>query len=223
MYQQRENVLVLDAPNELSYGMYIAAENVGYSFRKYNEYVIMAGLKHRPGLHMENNTLEDMEEDIKQYYKDAKVCYRMVNQDCITLDKVPYIGHFTKGSENVYVATGFNKWGMSHAMVSALMLRDMICLGEEKEDSIYCPSRFELKACKKELKQHVSTVMNQLVLKRFDIQKESIDDIEPGQGRVLKQDGKFLAVYKEEDGTIHSFLARCPHLGCILVWNQEEK
>ena len=124
---------------------------------------------------------------------------------------------------SVYVATGFNKWGMSHAMVSALMLRDMICLGEEKEDSIYCPSRFELKACKKELKQHVSTVMNQLVLKRFDIQKESIDDIEPGQGRVLKQDGKFLAVYKEEDGTIHSFLARCPHLGCILEWNQEEK
>ena len=46
---------------------------------------------------------------MKHYYKDAEICYHMANQDCITLDKVPYIGHFTPGTEDVYIATGFNK------------------------------------------------------------------------------------------------------------------
>lgn len=223
MYQQRENVLVLDAPDALPYGMYVAARNTGYSFRKYGDYLIIAGMKHRPGLQLEENSIEDMEEEIKQYYKDANVCYRMVNQDCITLDKVPYIGHFTKGSKNVYIATGFNKWGMSHAMVSALFLRDMICNGDEKENSIYCPSRFRLKASKVELKQHISTTTKQIILRRFSIPKEMIADIKPGEGCIRKKGGRALAIYRAEDGTVHSFLARCPHLGCILEWNQAEQ
>lgn len=223
MYQEREYVLVVKAPNALPYGMYVAAKNMGYSFRSYKDYVIIAGSNHRPGEKQEQNSIVKMEETVRHYYKDAEISYRMANQDCITLDKVPYIGHFTKNSNHVYIATGFNKWGMSHAMVSALLLTEMIGKGEDKKDSIFHPARFELKASKKELKEHLATVMNQLTLKRLEFHKESIDELEPGQGDVITKHGKKIAVYKEEDGTVNCFLARCPHLGCLLEWNQEEK
>lgn len=223
MYQERENILVVKAPDALPYGMYVAAENTGYSFRSYKDYVIVAGLNHRPGEQLEQNSIEQMEQAVKHYYENCEIYYRMANQDCITLDKVPYIGRFTKNSEHVYIATGFNKWGMSHAMVSALLLTEMICMGEEKEDSIFYPMRFDLKNCKKELKDHLATVMNQFTLKRLDFHKDSIDSIEPGHGDVITKRGKKIAVYKDEDGTLHCFLARCPHMGCLLEWNQEEK
>ena len=223
MYQERENVLVVKAPDALSYGMYVAAENKGYSFRKYQQYVIVAGQNHRPGEKQKLNSMEHMEEAVKHYYPNCEICYHMVNQDTITLDHVPYIGHFTKNTENVYIATGFNKWGMTHSMVSALLLREMICMGEEKEDSIFNPSRFNRKACKDELKEHIATVMSQLTLKRFEFHKESMDEIKPGEGAIITSNGKKLAVYKENDGTIHCFLARCPHLGCLLEWNSVEQ
>jgi len=223
MYQERENVLVLKAKDALKYGMYVAADSTGYSFRKYKDYVIMAGLNHRPGSQMKQNSIAQMEEAAPNFYPDCEICYQMANQDCITLDKVPYIGHFKKGSDNIYIATGFNKWGMSSAMVSALFLTEMICFGDKKEDSIFQPSRFELKASKEELKHHMATVLSQLTLNRLDFHKESMEEIEPGHGAVIKKFGKKIAVYKEEDGTIHCYSARCPHLGCLLEWNEDEK
>lgn len=222
MYQERENVLVIKEPNALPYGMYVAANNTGYSFRKYKDYILMAGGNHRPGIQVKENSIEIMEEAAKRFYKDCEICYHMANQDCITLDGVPYIGRFTKSSKNVYIATGFNKWGMSHAMVAALLLTDMICNGKDEENSIYCPSRFKYQASKEELKRHMATVISQFTLHRLEEQKESFDEIEAGHGAVVTKHGKKIAVYKDADGKVHCFSARCPHLGCLLEWNQEE-
>ncbi|WP_167957515.1 FAD-dependent oxidoreductase [Anaerosporobacter faecicola] len=223
MYQEREKILVIEEPHALPYGMYVAANNKGYSFRKYDKYVIVAGKNYRPGEQTEQDAFAEMENEVKQYYSQGTIAYHMVNQDCITLDKVPYIGRLTKGMENVYIATGFNKWGMSHAMVSALLLTEMICKGEDKKNSIFRPNRFAYKASKKELKQHMVTVIRQIALKPVQVQKKIVDQIEPEQGHILKKNGKRLAVYKEKDGTVYSFHARCPHLGCLLEWNKEEQ
>lgn len=223
MYQERENIIVAEAPEALLYGMYVGAHNTGFSFRKYKDYLIVAGQNHRPGLNQKQNNIEELEEAVMRYYKDAKICYRMANQDCMTLDKIPYIGHYTKDSSDVYIATGFNKWGMSHAMVSAMILTEMICFGDSKEESIYNPGRFDLKTSKEELKNHMKTAMSHMIPHKAGVKKEDLDEIQPGQGAVITNHGYKIAVYREKNGTYHSFLARCPHLGCLLEWNQQEK
>ena len=59
-------------------------------------------------------------------------------QDCISLDGIPYIGRLVSADSNVFVvATGFNKWGMTSAMVSANMISDMICGNNAYENSIF--------------------------------------------------------------------------------------
>lgn len=223
MYQERENIIVVKAPEALTYGMYIGADNTGYSFRKYKDYVIVAGQNHRPGVELEQNSIEDLEETVKRYFKNGEICYRMANQDCMTLDKVPYIGKYTKGSNHVYVAIGFNKWGVSHSMVSALILTEMICQRDAKEESIYNPSRFDYQACKEELKNHIATSMSHMTLQRLRIPSETIEDIEPGHGAVVSRNGHKIAVYRNKQGEYSYFSGRCPHLGCLLEWNQEEE
>lgn len=63
------------------------------------------------------------------------------NQDCITLDDIPYIGKYSNFSESLYVATGFNLWGMTQSMISALILRDLVMNRRNVYQKLYRPNR----------------------------------------------------------------------------------
>ena len=59
----------------------------------------------------------------------------------MTLDGIPYIGPYSKHTPNLYVATGFNKWGMSSSMVAAILLTDLILGKENPYAPVFSPSR----------------------------------------------------------------------------------
>ena len=63
----------------------------------------------------------------------------------MSLDEIPYIGRYSKNTPNLYVAAGFNKWGMTGSMVGAMLLCDMVL--EKKNDfaDVFNPSRSMLK------------------------------------------------------------------------------
>ena len=63
----------------------------------------------------------------------------------MTLDEVPYIGHYSGRTSSLYVATGFNKWGMTSAMVAAIILRDMVIEKENPYAPVFSPSRTMLR------------------------------------------------------------------------------
>ncbi len=72
----------------------------------------------------------------------------------MTLGKVPYIGQHSKHTHGIYVATGFNKWGMTNSMAAADILCDMI-LGKSNDlAEVFSPSRSIL------TKQLATNVMN---------------------------------------------------------------
>ena len=62
----------------------------------------------------------------KTHYPDARITHRWAAQDCMSLDGVPYIGRYSAMTPNLYVASGFNKWGMTTSMVAAQLLTDII-------------------------------------------------------------------------------------------------
>jgi hypothetical protein len=75
------------------------------------------------------------------YYPNAREVTAWATQDCISLDKMPYIGNYGKGANRLFVASGFNKWGMTGAMVSAQILADML-LGRVSEfEDVFTPQR----------------------------------------------------------------------------------
>lgn len=138
MYQERSYVIALDCAPDV-HGMYIDEMKHGISLRNYNGLLLVGGGGHRTG--KEGGNWKQLEDFIRTYYPGANEYCRWAAQDCMTLDGMPYIGHYSLQMKDLYVATGFNKWGMTWSMASATILSDMI-LGKANEFAeIFSPSR----------------------------------------------------------------------------------
>ena len=138
MYQHRSYTLALDKTLVLD-GMYVDEAKSGMSFRTYKDYLILGGGDHRTG--KLGGGYAELRDFTNRYYKDVKEVYSWATQDCMTLDGVPYIGKYSKHTPNIYVATGFNKWGMTSSMVAAMILSDMVQGKENIYASVFNPSR----------------------------------------------------------------------------------
>ncbi len=137
-YQHRSYVLALEnAPNV--HGMYVDEAQKGMSFRNYQNLLLIGGGDHRTG--KQGGNWQELSNFAIRYYPNAKEKYRWATQDCMTLDSVPYIGQYSKHTPNFYVATGFNKWGMTSAMVAAMILTDMVMGKENPNAEVFSPSR----------------------------------------------------------------------------------
>ena len=138
MYQHRSYVIAYkNAPNVD--GMYVDESLKGLSFRNYQNMLLIGGGDHRTGKHGGN--WQELSTFATAHYPTAKEAYRWATQDCMTLDEVPYIGQYSKNTPSLYVATGFNKWGMTSAMVAAMILRDMILEKKNPYAPVFSPTR----------------------------------------------------------------------------------
>ena len=137
-YQQRSYVLALEGAQRLK-GMYLDASNRGFSFRTQGDTLILGGGSHRTG--GKSDGWEHLNAFAQAHYPGSREVARWAAQDCMTLDGIPYIGRYSPGTPWLYVATGFNKWGMTGSMVAARLLRDLILGRENPWTSVYNPSR----------------------------------------------------------------------------------
>lgn len=138
MYQHRSYVIALEKAQNVE-GMYVDEDLKGLSFRMYGDKLLLSGGSHRTG--KKGGNWAELEEFAKKNYPSSKIVAKWATQDCMTLDGLSYIGQYSKNTPNFYVATGFNKWGMTSSMVSAILLSDLISGKENEYSSVYSPSR----------------------------------------------------------------------------------
>ena len=142
LYQHRSYVLALkDAPK--IEGMYVDESKTGLSFRHYGNQLLLGGGSHRTG--KEGGNWKELERFAVQYFPKATITAKWATQDCMTLDGVPYIGQYSKGTPDLYVATGFNKWGMTSSMVVAAILSDLVQGKRNLWAEMFAPSRSSLR------------------------------------------------------------------------------
>ncbi len=142
MYQHRSYAIALEnAPN--IGGMYLEEKIDGLSFRNYDNLLIIGGGDHKTG--KEGGNWKVLRELAEQSYPVAKETYAWAAQDCMTLDGVPYIGKYGGSAKGLYVATGFNKWGMTSSMVAAMILRDTVQGKKNDFAEVFSPQRSMLK------------------------------------------------------------------------------
>lgn len=138
LFQDRSYVLVLEnAPDPA--GMYIGAEGCGPSIRSSGELLLFGGGAHRTG--KKDGGFRELEALAQSSYPRAGIKYRWAAQDCMSLDGMPYIGRYGKNTPELYVATGFNKWGMTSSMVSAMILGDLLLERENPYAKVFSPQR----------------------------------------------------------------------------------
>ncbi len=138
MYQHRSYVIALKNAHNVD-GMYVDENLKGLSFRNCGEYLLLGGGSHRTG--KKGGNWQELENFAKNHYPNAKIDYKWATQDCMTLDGIAYIGNYSKNTPNLYVATGYNKWGFTTAMIAAEILCDMVKGKNNKYSYIFSPSR----------------------------------------------------------------------------------
>lgn len=142
LYQHRSYAIALENAADVN-GMYLEEKKEGLSFRNQGNLLIVGGGDHKTGKKGGNwQALRDFAADA---YPSATERYAWATQDCMTLDGIPYIGYYGKSAEGIYVATGFNKWGMTSSMVAAKILTDMILEHNTQYAALFSPQRSILK------------------------------------------------------------------------------
>lgn len=157
LYQQRSYVVALENVAPVN-GMYLDCEENGLSVRSAGSWLLLGGGGHRTGKQGLGWKLP--ESVAEKYYPEGRIAARWATQDCMSLDRMPYIGRYSSTTPNLFVATGFCKWGMSGSMLSAMILTDMIRGVENPYTALFSPSRSMLH--KQLLKNGVETTANLL-------------------------------------------------------------
>ena len=142
LYQHRSYVLALRGA-KLPGGMYVDEDKRGLSFRGFRDLLLLGGGSHRTG--KRGGGWGELEAFARRHYPGAEVVARWATQDCMTLDGIPYIGQYARSTPDAFVATGFNKWGMTNAMVAADLLCDLVLGRENPYTAVFSPSRTMLR------------------------------------------------------------------------------
>jgi glycine/D-amino acid oxidase-like deaminating enzyme/nitrite reductase/ring-hydroxylating ferredoxin subunit len=144
--------------------------------------------------------------------------FRWSGQVMETLDGLAYIGRNPLDSDNVYVATGDSGMGITHGTIAGLLLTDLIQGRPNVWADLYDPSRTRSGSALEWVKENVNVALQYKDwLTAGDV--TSVDEITPANGAVVVEEGRKIAVYRDERGELHRRSAVCPHLGCIVRWN----
>lgn len=197
------------------------------AFNDQFDLLICGGADHKTGQADTEHIPEEerfglLEKWAKQKFPDVvEVVYRWSGQVMEPLDSLGFIGK-NPGDDDTYIVTGDSGNGMTHGTIAGILITDLIHGRKNPWEKLYSPGRITMKAAGDYLKE-VGNMTAQYIdfLAPGDI--ESAKELSPGNGGILAVGFKKVAVYRDEAGEVHAYSAICPHLGCVLQWNGEEK
>lgn len=230
MYQDISYVIAVKSKDRVFDGYYINNTSPVISFRnvkgKNNENIVLiSGNGHRVGRKIgEEENYYFLENVANQLFKsDFEIIDKWSTQDCISMDKLPFIGRYSKVLPNIYVATGFKKWGMTLSNVAGNIITDKICKRENEYEKLFTPSRLKVIKNAKSYKEHVKETVYSIAINKLKIPREDMIDIKDGEGKIIMYDGEKVGVYKDEKGKCYFVKPICTHLKCELQFNSSDK
>ena len=221
MHQQRSYVLALSGTGRME-GMYYGVDPGALSFRQAGELLLLGGGAHRTGESAAGGRYARLRRMARRWWPDSREAARWSAQDCIPQDGVPFIGRFSAARPDWYVATGFQKWGMTTAMAAAHILTDAILGRENPYAEVFSPQRPRLRASLGHLMTDAAVTAKALGRTYFVPARDSAAEMPPGHGGVVAAAGKKRGLYR--DGADDRYVdVKCPHMGCQLAWNGDDK
>ena len=222
LHQERSYVLALEHAQPLN-GMYLGVDEGGLSLRTSGALLLLGGGGHRTGENSAGGRYDLLHQAAQAYWPQAGETAHWSAQDCVPLDGVPYIGRFSPSAPDWYVATGFQKWGMTSSMVAASILCGLITGREDPDARVFEPHRLRLASSAKNLWTDGGKTVKSLARSAFVPAGAALDELPPDHGGIVDYNGVKTGVYKDGEGQVYTVSVRCPHLGCQLEWNPDEK
>ncbi|MEU0300811.1 FAD-dependent oxidoreductase [Streptomyces sp. NPDC006175] len=186
--------------------------------------LIVTGETFTPGTDDSGERFLRLDAWMHEHFPVGDTAYRWAAQDNDVSDGVPLVGHFHPGARHVYVATGFGGWGMSGGAMAGQLLASTITGTEPEWAGLYDPRRLwsTLREGTALLKQQADVARHFVGDRLKTTHVDSVAEIAPGSGAVVRVEGRRCAVYRDEGGVAHAVSARCTHLGCLVAFNEAE-
>lgn len=184
------------------------------------DYAILGGNDHKTG--QEQDPIECYEDLVKllmQFTPEASVDHQWSGQVVETPDGLPYIGEY---GENQFTGTGFSGNGLTYGTLSAMMACDAVLGRENPWQELFSPERKPIRSAWSYLKENVDYPYYLIKDRLFQIRARTTEKVKVNEGKIVRMDGKDLACYRDQDGTLFKCTAVCPHMGCLVRWNEAE-
>lgn len=181
-------------------------------YKSYKNYIILVS---------ENGSLNSNVDNIKKqddaiwkarsnFTPEIKYCWS--NYDIMTSDHLPFIGEL---EENLYIATGYNTWGMTNGIIAGKVISDLI----QNNDSIY-KDLFNPRRDEKNIPNIIKfNLMNGLSFVNTKLNKNRLfyrKDV-----KIIKENGIYYGIYIDENKNVHKVYNQCPHMKCNLSFNYQ--
>lgn len=226
MYQETSYIITIEDKNAVAFdGMYINVEKPTLSVRKTeNGLILIGGSDHKTGEKINlKDAYQNLENRAKNIFPGATVKYKWNTEDCISLDKIPYIGDFSKMMPNVYVATGYKKWGMTTSNVAANIIVDKITEKENAYEEVFKSTRLKPIKNYQELTNMTKEVTQSFLIEKLKKPEAYVKNMHKEEGKIIEIDGQKVGAYCDQEGKFHFVKPVCTHLGCELTWNNLDK
>lgn len=161
-----------------------------------------------------------LEQTLMAWWPRAQPYARWSGQVIETYDRLPFIG---ETAERQFVATGFAGNGMTFGTVGAMMARDAITGIPNPWTDLFSPQRKTLSAGWEYVKENFDYPYYMVKDRLPGNLSQSVDDVQPGEGRIVNCDGSRLAAFRDDQGKLTLLSPVCTHMGCIVHWNASER
>ena len=210
-------------------GMFLSADAPTRSIRavplESEELLLVGGEGHRPGTGGDTEAhYAALESFAREHWDVRSVDYRWSAQDPVTVDSLPLVGRMTPFEDRVLMATGFGKWGLTGGTAAALLLADLVLGRSNAYADLFTPNRLNLRASASAFVKENVPVAAHLIGDRVRKRgSRSLEDLQPGEGDIVRHRGEKVAGHRAEDGTLFAVSPTCTHMGCQVQWNRAER
>jgi Rieske Fe-S protein len=212
-------------PEELAYDMYDPYHYYRTQLIDGEKFLIVGGEDHRTGEEPNTNgCFLKLESHVRSHFKVKTIANQWSSQYFEPVDGLPYIGHLPGNPDNVFVATGYGGNGITYSHVAAIALKHLLFEENDPFKNVFSPTRLKPVAGFTDFVKHNADVVKQFVGKWFG--KEELQgavSLAPGEGKVVSYNNHTLALYKDDQGSLHAVDSACTHMKCSVSWNAAEK
>lgn len=208
--------------------MYICVDGAPHSYRSWHDgsqaYLVAISEGFTPG-HLDdiNAVAVKLEEEVRQLWPVREVTHRWTAEDYHAADNRPYAGRLPFGGKGLYTATGFGAWGLTNGTAAARVVADSILHRQPDWPGLYDTRRLASSVTPRFLRRNLHVAQHWVDGRLARGARRSLSDLARGEGAILQTEEGKLAVYRDAAGSFHAFSPYCPHMQCLLGWNNLER